>query len=391
MKEYRNENLQRLALKLAGRPDAQDILRQVEGWQRISQKVPSWAAVEGLRYPHRLALEQCSGEAAAKYKANLVKRIFPNGAHRMADLTGGFGVDFSFVARNFEHAIYVERQTELCELATHNFPILGLHHVEVKNADSIEVLSTLSDVDLLFLDPARRDGVGRKVVLLEDCEPNVVELLPHLMAVARCVVLKLSTMLDFHQALKVLSGVSEVHVFAERGECKDLLLVLQQKKPQTSTPTVYCVDDGVDFSFTIEEENSAVPTYWDATQDVAVSGYLYEPSAAILKAGAFKCVALRYGIKKLHPNSHLYVSENWIKEFPGRGFKILRSCGFSKKELKSFVGTVKSANLTVRNFPSTVAELRKRLKVAEGGEEYWFATTLNDGTHSLIATEKVAN
>lgn len=391
MKEYRNENLQRLALKLAGRPDAQDILRQVEGWQRISQKVPSWAAVEGLRYPHRLALEQCSGEAAAKYKANLVKRLFPNGAHRMADLTGGFGVDFSFVARHFEYAIYVERQAELCELATHNFPLLGLHHVEVKNADSIEVLSTLSDVDLLFLDPARRDGVGRKVVLLEDCEPNVVELLPRLMAVARCVVLKLSTMLDFHQALKVLSGVAEVHVFAERGECKDLLLVLQQKKPQTSTPTVYCVDDEVDFSFTIEEENAAIPTYWDATQDVAVSGYLYEPSAAILKAGAFKSVALRYGIKKLHPNSHLYVSENWIKEFPGRGFKILRSCGFSKKELKSFVGTVKSANLTVRNFPSTVAELRKRLKVAEGGEEYWFATTLNDGTHSLIATEKVAN
>ena len=385
MKEFRNENIQRLALKLAGRSDAVFILRQVEGWQRLSQKVPSWAAIDELHYPHKLALEQCSGEAAARYKAQIVKRLYPDGAESMADLTGGLGVDFSFVAPNFKKAVYVERQAELCEVAKHNFPLLGLGHAEIKNADSIEVLSTLKDFDLLFLDPARRDNVGRKVVLLEDCEPNVVALQDKLKAAAKVVVLKLSTMLDLKQALAELRGVSEVHVFAEHGECKDLLLVLQRDADCDADPVVHCVDGGCTFDFKLSEEADINPVYASS-----VEGFLYEPSAAVLKAGAFKSVGHRYGLSKLHPNSHLYVSKDFVAHFPGRCFKINNVCGFSKKDLKKCIGGVSKANLTVRNFPTTVAELRKRLKLAEGGDAYWFATTLYDESHCLIMCEKCA-
>lgn len=384
--ELRKENISRLALRLAGHPEAAFLLRQVEGWQRLSVKVPSWAAVEDLHYPHRLALEQCSGEAAARYKAQLVCRLFPDGASEMADLTGGLGVDFSFVARHFRHAAYVERQEELCQLALHNFPLLGLHHATVHHADGITYLQQMAPVDLLFLDPARRDAAGRKTVLLEDCEPNVIALLPLLLAKSQVCILKLSTMLDLHQALTALSCVAEVHVFAERGECKDLLLVLRKDCNNLQTPPViYCADDAQRFSFTAEQEATATPTY-TATLDT----YLYEPSAAVLKAGAFKRLAEHYGLKKLHPNSHLYTASALHADFPGRAFVVERTCGFGKRELKAFCADTAQANLTVRNFPATVADLRKRLKLREGGSEYWFATTLADESHCLIACRKVS-
>lgn len=385
IKALRTENISRLALRLSGNPDAAFLLRQVEGWQRLSVKVPSWAAVDALHYPHRLALEQCSGEAAARYKAELVSRLFPNGAEAMADLTGGLGVDFSFVARHFKRAAYVERQEELCNLAMHNFPLLGLHHALVHHADGVEYLRQMSPVDLLFLDPARRDAAGRKTVLLEDCEPNVIELLPLLLEKSKVCILKLSTMLDLHQALQALECVREVHVFAERGECKDLLLVLQSGYNNSHTPAViYCADDAQRFFFTVAEEASATPSYTST-----LGTYLYEPSAAVMKAGAFKQVAVNFAVKKLHPNSHLYTSDTLHADFPGRSFIIERTCGFGKRELKTFCADTPQANLTVRNFPTTVADLRKRLKLREGGDVYLFATTLADESHCLIACRKV--
>ncbi len=385
IQELRKENIARLALRLTGHPDASFLLRQVEGWQRLSVKVPSWAAVEDLHYPHRLALEQCSGEAAARYKAALVKRLFPDGGEKMADLTGGLGVDFSFVAPQFKHAAYVERQEELCTLATHNFPLLGLHHASIHHTDGIEYLRQMQQVDLLFLDPARRDAVGRKTVLLEDCEPNVVELLPLLLEKSKVCILKLSTMLDLHQALASLQNVAEVHVVGERGECKDLLLVLRADYNKMPASTViYCADDAHRFSFTAAEEATATPCY-----AARLETYLYEPSATVLKAGAFKQIAVHFDLKKLHPNSHLYTSDTLHADFPGRVFTVERTCGFGKRELKDFCADVTQANLTVRNFPATVADLRKRLKLREGGTEYWFATTLSDDAHCLIACKKV--
>ena len=384
--ELRKENISRLALRLSGHPDAAFLLRQVEGWQRLSVKVPSWAAVEELHYPHRLALEQCSGEAAARYKAELVSRLFPDGAEAMADLTGGLGVDFSFVAPHFKQAAYVERQEELCALAAHNFPLLGVTNASVHHADGVDFLRQMEPVDLLFLDPARRDAAGRKTVLLEDCEPNVVELLPLLLAKSKVCILKLSTMLDLHQALQALRCVAEVHVFAERGECKDLLLVVRKECNNSDvSPVIYCADDAHRFAFTADEEMTAVPAYTST-----LGAYLYEPSAAVLKAGAFKSLAQRFDVKKLHPNSHLYTSDTLHADFPGRAFSVERTCGFGKRELKAFCADTVQANLTVRNFPASVADLRKRLKLREGGSDYWFATTLADESHCLIACRKVS-
>lgn len=383
IREHRTDDVARLALQLSGRNDLDTayILQQIEGWQRLRTKVPSWAAVDGLRYPPRLALEQCSGEKAARYKADVVERLLPEGA-TMVDLTGGLGVDFSFVAKHFREATYIERNVMLAEIAAHNFPLLGLEHAHCLAGDGTELLRTMSTVDLLFLDPARRDAAGRKTVLLEDCEPNVIELLPLFREKAHYVMLKLSPMLDLHRAMSQLDCTEEVHIVAERGECKDLLLVLNMQQKQVVSPTIFCCDEET-FSFRADEESTALPAY--ASTPLR---YLYEPNAAILKAGAYKLPAVCFGLQKFHPNSHLYTSDKHIENFPGRTFEVLRYSHFNKQELKAFKGDVRQANLTVRNFPASVAELRKRLKIKEGGDEYWFATTCGEDEHLLIACKK---
>lgn len=346
----------------------------------ISKKLPSWAADEGIVFPTRLSLEQCSGEKAAKYKGELVKRLFPQGGESIADLTGGLGVDFSFTARNFKRAFYVERQTALCEAARNNFPRIELDNAEIIEGDGISFLEKMEPVDLIFIDPARRDSVGRKTVLIEDCEPDVLSLLPLLWQKTQCVVLKLSPMLDLHRAIKGLGCVSETHIVADGGECKELLLVL---KPDAENTNIYCIDGQQQFVFTAEEETAALPTYTSE-----IKSYIYEPCAAILKAGAFKLVAERYQLEKLHPNSHLYTSEQFVENFPGRSFSVQQVSTFSKKDLRDLCKSVDKANLTIRNFPGSVAELRKRLKLKEGGDAYWFATTLANEKHVIIDCRK---
>lgn len=371
----------RLALVLSGRPgiDAAYVVRQVEGRRRMSVKVPSWAAVEGLRYPPRLSLEQCSGERAARYKADLAARLVPQGGV-MADLTGGLGVDFSFLARRFRHAFYVERDAVLCALARHNFPLLGLPQAEVVEGEAAEVLSALPALDLLFLDPARRDGAGRKTVCIADCEPDVAALMPRLLDRSPLVMVKLSPMLDVSDAVRRLGCVDEVHIVASGGECKDLLLVARRGAAE---PRVTACDDGRTFTFTAAEEADASPRYADDADR-----YLYEPGAALMKAGAFRLVAVRYGLRKLHPNSHLYTGPHRIADFPGRTFSVEGVSGFARRELRDFLAGISAANLTVRNFPAATADLRRRLRLREGGEVYLFATTFADGTHRLLRCRK---
>ncbi len=377
---HRGENVARLAFSLSGDKElnVERVLRQVEGWQRLRRKVSSWAAIDELEYPARLSLEQCSGEVAAVYKAAIVRRLCPVGGI-MADLTGGFGVDFAFLAPHFERALYVERSEELCRLARHNFPLLGLRNYEIVEGDGVKRLACLGRLSFVMLDPARRDAAGRKTVLLEDCEPNVIDLLPLLREKAQIVLVKLSPMLDLGKALADLSCVAEVHVVAEGGECKELLLVLRQ---DATSPTIYCVDNGRSFTFTLDEERSAVVEYTDK-----IDGFLCEPNAAVLKAGAFKSIALRYGLKKLHPNTHLYISSHFIEDFPGRVLKIREIIGFSKKELRA-LSALGQANLTVRNFPATVDELRKKLKLREGGSTYLFATTAAGDRRLVVVCER---
>ena len=349
----------------------------------IGKKLPTWAAAEGLVFPTRLSLEQCSGEIAAQYKGALVGRLFPDGGDSMADLTGGLGVDFSFTARHFRKAFYVERQAALCEAARNNFPRLGLKNVEIIEGNGISFLEKMEPVDFIFIDPARRDSIGRKTVLIEDCEPDVLSLLPLLWTKTKSIVLKLSPMLDLNRAIEGLGCVSETHIVADGGECKELLLVLQ---PEANHTTIHCVDGPHRFIFSPEEENEAIPAY---TSEIKT--YIYEPCAAILKAGAFKLVAQRFQLEKLHPNSHLYTSDQPIDHFPGRSFTVKQVSSFAKKELRDLCNSVEKANLTIRNFPGSVAELRKRLKLKEGGDAYWFATTLANEKHVIIDCRKVIN
>ncbi len=384
---WRDIPADKLALQLAGRKDldAAFVVRQVEGWQRLRTKVPRWAETPGLRYPHRLALEQCSGQAAAEYKAevvaDLLRRAEAEGAavpRSMADLTGGLGVDFSFIAPAFAEATYVERQEELCDLARHNFPLLGLAGAKVVCGDGVDYLKHMEPVGLLFLDPARRDGAGRKTVRMEDCEPDVCALLPLLLAKARWTVLKLSPMLDISGALAALGCVREVHVVSVGGECKDLLLVLSQPEGGGEV-RVTASHNGIPFRFSPTEETEALPRY--ATQPAE---WLYEPGAALLKAGCFKLIATRFGLEKLHPHSHLYTSRHFVENFPGRCFRVAETLGFGKQDLRRLRSLTAQANLTVRNFPSTVDALRRKLKLREGGSDYLFATTLADGSHALV-------
>ena len=383
--QWREEPVERLALQLAGRADIDVpfVLRQVEGWQRLRTKVPSWAAIDELEYPHRLALEQCSGEQAARYKAQVVSQLLQSMGHSdsMVDLTGGLGVDFSFVSPMFQRSVYVERQESLCQTARHNFPLLGLNQVEIVCGDGVDYLRRMQPVDLIFLDPARRDSAGHKTVLIEDCEPDVCQMQDLLLEKAETVVLKLSTMLDIAGAIHALRCVSDVHVVSVCGECKDLLVVM--RRGWHSAPLMHAVEGSTALCFTLEEE-AAAPCEW-AEQ---VEHYLYEPGPAVLKSGAFRLAGHRYALRKLHPNSHLYTSDQLHEDFPGRIFEVKSTYGFGKRELKELKNQVQQANLTVRNFPSSVDVLRKKLKLREGGTVYLFATTMSHEQHLLIMCTK---
>ena len=353
---------------------------QIAGRQIAEAKVPSWYHTEGLLYPKHLSMEQCSSEATAIYKAGLVE------GDSFADLTGGFGIDCSFLSRKFKQADYVERQTELCGLAKHNFPLLGLS-IGVHNEDGVEYLKQMQPVDCLFLDPARRDGHGGKTVAIADCEPDVSALEDLLVEKAKKVMVKLSPMLDLSLALKHLKYVREVHIVSVNNECKELLLILQ-KESASSDITIHCehilnASDHQSFSFTQEQERTS-----DCPLATEVGAYLYEPNASILKAGAYRSLTQTYACKKLHASSHLYTSEQFIADFPGRRFRVEAVSGFGKKELKEFLQGMEKANLTIRNFPSSVADLRKRLKLKEGGEDYVFATTLADESKVMIKCRK---
>lgn len=413
--EHQSDDVRTLALQSRKYPnvDIPTAITQIAGKQVAAEKIPSWNEIENIWYPKHLSLEQCSSEITARYKARLLTSLLNNlpphllQGNSFADLTGGFGIDCSFLSAGFESATYIERQEELCEIAAHNFPLLGLNHINVRNEDGVTYLNAMSPVDCIFLDPARRNEHGGKTVAISDCEPNVAELEELLLSKASRVMVKLSPMLDLSLALKELRHTLEVHIISVNNECKELLLVLGQsptentmniekaaEAPATVSTTeipIHCINlstkgeqEEQHFTFTREQEQRSECSYTDTTDS-----YLYEPNASLLKAGAFRCIASTYSLKKLHPNSHLYTSETWIENFPGRTFRIVNQYSFNKKEIKEGLADLKKANITVRNFPATVAELRKRIKLADGGDTYLFATTLNDGQKTLIRCEKV--
>lgn len=379
IKEHSNDDVHQLALQ-AGKYTGIDVptaITQIAGRQSIQYKVPSWYREEDIIYPPHLPLEQCSSEVTARYKQKLVK------GKSLVDLTGGFGIDCTFLSHTFSEITYIERQTDLCDIARHNFPTLALHHIKVVNRDSVDYLNEMQPVDLIFIDPARRNRQGGKTVAISDCEPDVEQLESLLLEKAGTVLVKLSPMLDLTLALRALPHTSEVHIVSVQNECKEILLLLQKEKREKVL--IYCINFTTgkeqEFSFTIEEEAQAVCEYTDR-----IDTYLYEPNASILKAGAFKSIAQRFGIKKLHPNSHLYTSDRLIENFPGRSFTVCDSASLKEKKL---LNGVSQAHITTRNFPLSAVELRKRLKLKDGGEIYLFATTLRDEKKLLVRCKKI--
>ena len=327
------------------------------------------------------------------------------------DLTGGFGVDFSYIASRLGvKSMYVERQAHLCEAAKENFGRLGLKNAIVKNGDGIEVLHSFASkkeaaasdslgitedqsqsllktnlgLKLIFIDPARRDDAGNKVVSLKDCTPDVTLLQEEMLSKADYVIIKLSPMLDWHRAVSELNCVQEVHIISVNNECKELLLVLSARN--MGNLRIYCVNDAQ--SFVCDESDMETSSVKIAPSTLEEMQYLYEPNASLMKAGCFGVLSGRYDARMLSKNSHLFVSLEPIEAFPGRSFRIIAISSFNKKELKRHLSGITKANIATRNFPLSVAELRKRLKLKDGGETYIFATTLSDESHVLVITEK---
>lgn len=393
IREYRERDIRQLALQANRFPDVDMpyALDQIQGWQIARRKLPKWAACDGVIFPPHLSMEQCSSEPTAQYKLNLAMEWAERVGHasRMTDLTGGFGVDFSFTSCAFAAATYVERNEQLCHIVEHNLPLLGLDNATVVCADAVEYLSTVEPQTMLFLDPARRDEHGAKTVMLADCTPDVVQLLPKLLEKSRFTMLKLSPMLDWHKAVDDLQGaVREVHIVSVGGECKELLLVLSNVVE--SELKVYCADlstaSGTSSLFVYTPGSSApVVNSKLKTQN---SKFVHEPNASIMKAGCFDELAAAYSVSPVSRNSHLFLSDEPVEGFPGRSFVVERVTTMNKGELRKALAGIEKANIATRNFPLTVAELRKRLKIKDGGDVYIFATTTAEGEHLLLISRK---
>ena len=484
IQEYREKDTRQLALQSARFPDVDMpyALDQIKGWQTARRKLPTWAACDGIVYPPHLSMEQCSSEPTAQYKLNLAmewarrvesselrvesseggvessenevesselrvessEREVDNSSEQpatlnsqlstvnchassMTDLTGGFGVDFSFTSCAFASATYVERNAQLCHMVEHNLPLLAIDNAKVVCADAVDYLSTLDMQTMIFLDPARRDQHGAKTVMLADCTPDVVQLLPQLLKKSRFTMLKLSPMLDWHKAVEDLQGtVREVHIVSVGGECKELLLVLSEEIE--SELKVFCADleaggglgeaglSGGSSSSSCSSlssepsfprtpsspsapsspSNASLFVYTPGSLRPAPnsklktqnSKFLHEPNASIMKAGCFDELAAVYGVSPVSRNSHLFLSAEPVDGFPGRSFSIERVTTLNKRELRQALAGIEKANIATRNFPLSVAELRKRLKLKDGGDVYIFATTTAEDEHLLLISHK---
>jgi precorrin-6B methylase 2 len=377
IRQHRTDDVRRLALQGAKYPevDMHEALEQIAGWQKARTKIPSWAACEGLVYPPHLSMEQCSSEATAIYKARIAGK-----GRLFVDLTAGFGVDAAFIAKGFQQAVTIEQQANLCVVTAENYKRLGLNQVEVRCGNGVDYLHTMEHADLIFIDPARRDEHGGRTYGIADCTPNILELREELLHKADRVMVKLSPMLDWRKAVEDLKTVTEVHIVSVDNECKELLLVLSET---TKPLQVFCINDEQEFVFSPDlvqsPSQSPMPSSFR---------FLYVPNASIMKAGCFGELAMRFQMMPVDKNSHLFISDREVPDFPGRRFVVDKMTSMNKRELKEALTGIRQANIAVRNFPLSVIELRKRLKLQDGGDMYIFATTIADKGHQLLICHK---
>lgn len=370
IQEHQQHDVAQLMLQARRYPGlpVQALVQQIQARQKAKLKLPTWVANPDVIFPVALSVEQSSSEATAEFKAGLVQ------GQLLVDLTGGFGVDSLYFARRFEQVLHVEQNVELQQAAAYNFGLLGAANVKSLHTTAEAFLGQFKDkADIFYLDPARRGEHAQKLHLLQDCEPDILRLLPQLLAKADAVLLKTSPMLDIEQALQELAHVSKVWVVALQNEVKEVLYLLQPQAPappdaQRNAVNLVPGAPTQELTFTKAQEDAAEPTYADPQK------YIYEPNAAILKAGAYRYLAQHLGLQKLHPNSHLYTSSQQLSHFPGRSFHCLHVSRYNKKELLRLVPG-KKANITIRNFPESVAGIRKKTGLKEGGNIYLFCTT----------------
>ncbi len=406
VREHAADDVRKLALQGA-KTDGVDLpvaLQQIAGRQTARKKLPTWAAQEDLVYPPHLNMEQCSSEQTACYK----QQVAGKGAC-FVDLTGGFGVDFYWMSKGFKRRIYVERNSELCAIVQENFRLLG-HDCQVCCADGADYLGKMAPLSaespededskvVIYLDPARRDEHGGRTFGIEDCTPNVKEMLPQLLDRGHRIIVKLSPMLDWRKAVSDLEHVREVHIVSVDNECKELLLVMD--RGYVGDLSLTCVNNDQIFSMVCHSQTYGLEVvnhrFIDRKPYVYQTGflqgdsaaYLFEPNASIMKAGCFAALEQQYPVSQLSANSHLFVSDRDVQDFPGRRFQISAISSMNKQELRRVLSSVKQANVAVRNFPMTAQELRQKLKLKDGGAVYLFATTLADKQHRLFFCRKI--
>jgi len=414
IKAHRNDDTRLLALRHKAEPgvDIAYALEQIAGWQAARRKLPTWAEAEGIVYPQHISMEQCSSEAAARYKAGVAARLIGQSAKTAADatltdLTGGFGVDFSFMSQQFGHAVYVERNASLCDIVRKNLVSLGVGNATVVCDDAMTYLKGMEHADMIYMDPARRDSHGARTYAIADCTPDIAGAMEQLSDKAGTLMVKLSPMLDIKQAIADIerSGhahVSETHVVAVDNECKELLFVIEKRTGDNSgtAPATYCVNDSEVFADSDNDETecpeeSCRPTTGDSVDDNIIESvrqktrhcYLYVPHAAIMKAGCFATVARRFGLRQPDANSHLFVSGKRIDGFPGRRFIVSDITTMNRKELNRALEGMVRANVAVRNFPMSAEALRRKLRLKDGGDTYIFGTTAGK-SHMLLICRK---
>ncbi|MBP9994331.1 MAG: SAM-dependent methyltransferase [bacterium] len=406
IENHLHDDTRQLALKtLPADIDKTFALNQIEARQIISKKVPSWASNNDLIFPKHLSLEQCSSELTAKYKTTIVEKIIEThcGAPlqpgtdglptTFVDLTGGLGIDSYFLSENFQNAYYVENQKELCDLAENNFRVLG-RKINVVNTDAESFLENHScnscDSWCIFVDPARRDALNRKMVSLHDCSPDVVELQGKMLSVAGHVLIKASPMLDISLICNELKNIKEIHIVSVKNECKETLILLERgfegkikfvcvnlRQDEQNPQDAFCCFD--------DDEKNAAPVFADT-----IRKYLYEPNSSLMKAGVFRLVSQSFNIDKLHVNSHLYTSDNLIQDFPGRVFEVVAFSNFDKKVKKELLKDIMRASVVTRNFPLSANDLRKNLGLQESDDTFVFGTTMRGDKKVIILCKKHA-
>ena len=380
-------------LALSARPDGVDMqyaLTQISGWQAARLKVPLWAATEGIVYPRHLSLEQCTSQYIAQYKASFIENRLGSG-FKMADITGGMGVDCFFISRSASQVYYNEMSAELCDCARANFKALGRQEIEINCGTAEDYIAGLTpdSLDLIYLDPARRGDSGRKLVSISDCQPDTVALQDDLLRIAPNVMVKLSPMLDISRALTELKHVSSAFIVGLEGECKEITLLMQ--RGFNSEPTITAVDikaDGTPESAvsSAKSTDAALPLPIADADGLQPGTFISEPSAPYMKSALFRTIAARTGTALLHPDTHLFWSKEKPENFPGRTFQIQGIIPFDKRSLSALTKT--QANLSVRNFPESAPALQQRLKLRDGGPRYLIATTLSDSRRVLLDLRK---